>query len=130
MTTLMRACLPVDAQPRHTRENNTSEDPAAQKVTIFADERKTIDGQLGDTRVSRKNGTFVVNGSPQAASQLAVRVAAPARVKLGAAESTKSVISRILKELWARAQRSPTETIQEFLGETVWQWDLTTLPPI
>ncbi|MBL4846163.1 MAG: YihY family inner membrane protein, partial [Planctomycetes bacterium] len=50
-------------------------------------------------------------------------------MKLASAESTKGVIGRVLGELWARARRSPTETIREFLGETVWQWDLATLPP-
>jgi len=47
-----------------------------------------------------------------------------------AAETTQGVIRKVLAELWARAQKSPTETIREFLGETVWQWDLSTLPPI
>lgn len=51
-------------------------------------------------------------------------------MSLGSAENTQSVIRKVLAELWARAQKSPTETIREFLGETVWQWDLSTLPPI
>lgn len=39
-------------------------------------------------------------------------------------EAEEGPIRRVAKEIWAKVRRSPADSITEFMGETIWQWDL------
>jgi len=46
----------------------------------------------------------------------------------GAASGTFAVLNRVGNELLHQMQRSPAEALREFLGETIWRWELSELP--
>lgn len=41
-----------------------------------------------------------------------------------AAEPEPSAIVRVAREFYIQLRRSPADTVREFLGETIWQWEL------